>query len=153
MLPVQLNEAQVAKVLTMTNNGIAFFNSYKLMPSGEIVWRINNQNLIQPQMQNPPIRAPPLQIRRPPIDEFVSDNIVELEEEIERLKKKKQQLNEKLAQLKYSYSLLEDPAKCLESSSKVDVSVQYMRNTYSLIDRKVNNLLINVDDTISEPKR
>lgn len=152
-LPFPVNDTQVAVALSMKVNGIPIFQMFRLMSTGEIVWKLCPQNIIPTAAPPAPPPLPQRQVARPPPDEYVPDTIPELEAEIEMLKKKKQVLKSKNAQLQYCFSLLQDPAQCRDSSSKVDLSVQYMRKTYAMIDWKVNYLIVKVDESLQDSRK
>jgi len=143
---------EISKALNYQLNGIPIFEKfqkpdgsvyYKLSSSADSIFRYFEQQQGQTNFldyssafshEKSPYYATDSQFPH-----FLRDQ--DLKQEIARLKDKKKQLQQKNEYLKSSINLLQNPVALDEMVTKLDTYLSSLRDTYTMIDEKVNTLL------------
>ena len=131
-----ISNQEILKALNSHNNGIPIFEKFN-RGDGVITWRLS-QN-IDFQNNNFLYNSDKLTL----IKDYPSNllNEEDFKKELEKLKNYKKNLIKQNEQLKLSLYLLQNPNILEDSLAKLENSVLTARDTYSMIDEKINNLL------------
>lgn len=160
----QISQQDVLHVLMHRVGDVPVFESIR-RPDGIVLWRLYQHNAMPPMMhQRQPQQAPvvfeqateaplPFVYEQAPPDGVPSiSTIEELEEEVKQLQKTKKELLAINERLKLCNYMMRQPQYLDENSTKLDSAIFSMRDTYTMIDERINNLLDFLNVELSDKK-